>query len=317
MVDEFPVIVIADLGREKSEPMGTKQKFWVTHDSRRWLFKFNRPEHGEDWSEKIAAEIARLLMLECAVVELAQCEGAIGVIAENFVDAKAGWLLVHGNELLNDYYGHDYPMERSYNVRQHCIPVVTEVLNKYTISAASPGSGPLQNLWHQFAGYLMFDALIGNSDRHHENWGIITPPVFPASTTPLTDVPPRVIPMLKLAPSFDHASSLGRELNDEARRDMLAGNSNRNVASYAARCRSKLYLDNNALKPLTPWEAFAEATAAAPPVRAFWLSRLAAVGREQFAAVIGRVPAARMSSTASRFALELLVYNRDRLLELD
>ena len=26
-----------------------------------------------------------------------------------------------------------------------------------------------------FAGYLLLDALIGNTDRHHENWAVMVP----------------------------------------------------------------------------------------------------------------------------------------------
>jgi len=50
----------------------------------------------------------------------------------------------------------------------------------------------------------VLDAVIGNTDRHHENWGIL-----------LRRTKRRWMGML--APTFDHASSLGRELRDETR----------------------------------------------------------------------------------------------------
>lgn len=56
----------------------------------------------------------------------------------------------------------------------------------------------LQPDWiHRWAAMLTFDALIGNTDRHQENWGL------------LVDVgsPPRV--SLELAPAFDNGTSLG------------------------------------------------------------------------------------------------------------
>ncbi len=47
-------------GRE--EPMGSKRKFWFRDENQqRCLFKFNRIDHGEDWAEKIAAELASAL----------------------------------------------------------------------------------------------------------------------------------------------------------------------------------------------------------------------------------------------------------------
>jgi hypothetical protein len=51
--------------------------------------------------------------------------------------------------------------------------------------------------------------LIGNTDRHHENWGILIE---------LQRNHWRV----NVAPSFDHASSLGRELRVERQHWLLA-----------------------------------------------------------------------------------------------
>lgn len=48
----------------------------------------------------------------------------------------------------------------------------------------------------------MLDAVIGNTDRHHENWGILRKRVGDRWQG-------------MVAPTFDHASSLGRELRDE------------------------------------------------------------------------------------------------------
>ena len=47
-----------------------------------------------------------------------------------------------------------------------------------------------------FAGYLVLDAVIGNTDRHHENWGLL----LRRTETGWKG---------QVAPSFDHASSLG------------------------------------------------------------------------------------------------------------
>jgi hypothetical protein len=54
----------------------------------------------------------------------------------------------------------------------------------------------------------MLDALIGNTDRHHENWGLVL-----QGTSDHQD--------LRLAPTFDHASSLGRNETDERREARL------------------------------------------------------------------------------------------------
>jgi hypothetical protein len=63
----------------------------------------------------------------------------------------------------------------------------------------SPGN--LQPDWiDAWARMLTFDALIGNTDRHHENWGFIIDRAHPSTG-----------PNVRLAPTFDNGTSLGHE----------------------------------------------------------------------------------------------------------
>ena len=56
----------------------------------------------------------------------------------------------------------------------------------------------------ELASYAILDGLIGNTDRHHENWMFFYHPERRS---------------YQLAPSYyDHGSSLGRELQDASRR---------------------------------------------------------------------------------------------------
>lgn len=72
----YPVLHISIDSPVGHEPMGTKRKFWLLHDDgRRCLFKYARVNSGittgEDWAEKIAAELATLISIPAALVELA------------------------------------------------------------------------------------------------------------------------------------------------------------------------------------------------------------------------------------------------------
>lgn len=63
----------------ESEDMGSKRKFWYNNqDSGKWLFKYPRGDSGEHWAEKIAAEVAGILGIDHAIVELAVFEGSMG-----------------------------------------------------------------------------------------------------------------------------------------------------------------------------------------------------------------------------------------------
>jgi hypothetical protein len=60
----FPVIEVPDDAAQKDEAMGTKFKFWFHHPELCiCLFKRSRSNTGEDWSEKIAAELCGALGL--------------------------------------------------------------------------------------------------------------------------------------------------------------------------------------------------------------------------------------------------------------
>jgi len=67
---------------------------------------------------------------------------------------------------------------------------------------------------------LFFDAWIGNSDRHQENWGIIN---FPKG--------------LRLAPIYDTAACLGAELQPQHRL-LTPSPSEEQLKQYVERCGS-------------------------------------------------------------------------------
>ncbi|MEH1947324.1 MAG: hypothetical protein V7K77_10255 [Nostoc sp.] len=71
MPELFPIIDVPLDAPEADEDLGTKVKFWFRHQYLgRCLFKKARPNTGEDWAEKIAAELCELLGLPHANYEL-------------------------------------------------------------------------------------------------------------------------------------------------------------------------------------------------------------------------------------------------------
>ena len=99
MTDTFSILEVTSGMRTDVEQLGSKPKFWFKWQGERWLYKRARPETGEDWSEKVASEIAVLLGLPTHRVELAVWEGNNGCAVKSFLTPE-GNVLVHGNELL-------------------------------------------------------------------------------------------------------------------------------------------------------------------------------------------------------------------------
>ncbi len=91
-----------------------------------------------------------------------------------------------------------------------------------------------------FVGYLMFDAWIANQDRHHENWGLVV-----------------TLETTHLAPSYDHASSLGSGETDTDREDRLSpSDKRRSVERYVERAVSALMLHLLAKSLCRHWRPF-------------------------------------------------------------
>ncbi len=59
----YPITSIEDDAPEFPEQLGTKRKFWLHIGEQRYLFKIGRPGTGENWAEKVAAELCTLLGL--------------------------------------------------------------------------------------------------------------------------------------------------------------------------------------------------------------------------------------------------------------
>lgn len=198
------------------EPLGTKNKFWCECAGERWLFKEIRKISdsefsGEDWSEKVAAEIARVLGIPAARVELSVCSGRRGCVSKNFTSADQQ--LVHGNEVLAAYVSANYEQSKNYGQAGHTLESIFAALG-----AIFPETGQRRKAMRQFADYCVLDALIGNVDRHHENWGVLWQ-VVRTGDLDASEMNREhdIAGQYQLAPSYDHASSLGRELTDKKR----------------------------------------------------------------------------------------------------
>jgi hypothetical protein len=309
-LSQYAVFELAgDWTPENREPLGSKRKLWLRSqvpEEHRRLFKYNRPNTGEDWSEKIAAELAELLQLPHARVELASLRGDRGAAVVDFTDNDR-FALVHGNEVL-EFVDPAYPKQQRFDAVAHTPGAVRDALERLRVGLPDPSEAlpkGVDDAYGVFAGYLMLDAWIGNTDRHHENWGVLRPRESAIQT-------------LILAPSFDHASSLGRELTDTARvhkhGDPRHGP---HVERYARRARSGLYASDGSRRILSPREAFLEATQSRPNAGQAWLDRLGGLDPDLVPTIVERIPESRMSSTAKAFTCALLAYNAKLLTEPD
>ena len=282
--------------------MGSKTKFWYRRlvaetdaegtEDNMWLFKYSQSGTGQHWAEKIAAEVADILRVYHARVELAEFRDARGSVTESF--ARSGRSLYHGNQVLERVI-HNYDPEKRFRQSNHTLENIFKAMDNIFLKTEAAKSAKMF-----IVDYLLLDAVIGNTDRHHENWGVLRK---------------RVGDKWRgfVAPSFDHASSLGRELLDERRDRVLREN---RVGTYAERARGAIYWSEDDQRGLSPLELLRRGTTTYPDLFVTALSKLERLTHDSLTNLVNRIPQCWMSSTARDFVCALMCYNLRELRKL-
>jgi hypothetical protein len=207
------------------------------------------------------------------------------------VETKKGFDLIHGSEVLaGRVLG--YKRLKRWRQSNHSIKnIITAVENTFPVRQRIP---QLRTL----AGFIVLDALICNTDRHHDNWALLRGPG------------PRGKTVHSIAPSFDHASSLGRELRDERRKSMLARDT---VERYAFKGHGGIYWQEADEKGENPLLLALKAAREYPNYFKPWLARVRELQPEDYCGIIERVPVEWMSVEAKQFCAKLISVTIARL----
>lgn len=294
----FKIYNISQIAPDENEQLGSKEKFWLEHpELGRCLFKKNRSIGvGEDWSEKIAAELCDLIKLPHAKYELAISNSDTGIISQSFLTPSTKLIL--GNEILTQVYSDEYPQDNK-DLSQHTVERIFGAFEALQILLPL-GWTPINGIMTAndvFVGYLLLDTWIGNSDRHHENWGIVEKDR-----------------QLYLAPTYDHASSLGRNITDAGRIKRLnTMDRGYSINAYADKC--KCWLHNKDRKQMKTFDAFCMAARLYPKAASIWLQKLQAISDRDILYLFQQIPTQIISNPAIEFARSILSYNRMRLIE--
>lgn len=289
----YPIIPLVADAVLAPEEMGSKRKGWVQvpNDQERWLFKYARLSAGavtgEHWAEKIAAELAALLEIPHARVELATLEGEPGSISRRFAElAQPGTELVHGNDLLAGLET-GYVREKYRGQSDHTLDNILTAVGKVISEKAAQHAALTQ-----LAGYLVLDALILNTDRHHENWALLRTIESNGQVTH------------RVAPTFDHASSLGRNEPPEKLSNWLLEDWRPHW--YVERAAGAIYVKPDDKSGENPLQLAKIAYRRWPEYFREWIERLRATNFRDIESTVVRLPKAMMVKSQQQFALKLL-----------
>ena len=147
-----------------SEGSGRREKIWLQdpETGQTGLFKFKKDTDTTDHvSECLAYQIAQLLELPCAKFELGCCYGREGSMSYNIIQNDSQ-ILIEGIYFITSQYP-EYDSEMFVDRvtgKKYSVEMVLQSIQKYV---------PIDN----FLKMLIFDFLIGNTDRHQNNWAIL------------------------------------------------------------------------------------------------------------------------------------------------
>ncbi len=310
MISSFPIYRVEPKDRYGTDTgvdaEGRFYKYWCNHpELGHCLFKAASPdgftprERRWDWSEKVAAELGKLLGLPIARTEL-----AIGYAQElgGYIDGTLSIDYTPKNGQVMSCRRFLSIVDPLYDVESLDGLDAYNVENVLNYLQAQSVGLPLN--WHPPAGiqtgadvmvgYLLFDALISATDRHDENLelAILEAGYF-------------------LCPTFDHGDSLGVKLLAEARSIY-----NFEQPKLVESCWWKNLTVEGRIEAveISNIEAFNIAAELRPMAAIIWLKMLAQIKTDDIHAIFEQLPAERIDKVSNRFAIDLLDFNRQNLL---
>ena len=132
--------------------------------------------------------------------------GASGALIEWFYKSTGDVVerYIHGGDYMQRLIeGYDRKVGRQHNFES--ISAICKMLKQHAALA--------DNWVIYWAKVLTFDALIGNTDRHHDNWGVIYQ--FLVGRDVDAESGEISIQSTRLAPTFDNGTSMGHEIPSE------------------------------------------------------------------------------------------------------
>lgn len=218
-----------DLFEGSSEGSGRSEKEWLISSSKRiGLFKYPKTdpttgrETTEHISEHLADQLGNVLGVKTAAVDIGVRNGRIGSMS--YLVTKQSEVLLEGIAFISG----KYPQYNANTLRDigsgqyYCIDMIEKSTEKFV---------PMDS-WIEM---MLFDAIIGNADRHQSNWAVLAKYTNESRTT--IDVWP--------CPLYDNGSSLCCYVNDNQLAKLNGKDPGPFSALVGSKSKSVIRIDGN------------------------------------------------------------------------
>ena len=158
--NEMGIIILDDCTRLSKAEVGRKQKVWLQHENKEYLFKTGASNY-EIFAEVIASELAHQCGFNTADYDVAVYNNYVGVVTPSFL--KNGDIILSGEELFKyaRFFRPDIKFDNS-------IDSIVEMLKLCTSRDYD-----IEKIRIELTKIWLFDGLICESDRNFSNWSII------------------------------------------------------------------------------------------------------------------------------------------------
>lgn len=259
-----------DLNRQIS---GTRAKYWVIdpESSQQFMFKIPKENTGEAWAEKVSSELGKLLGLYMMDVDLAVSDNIYGVLAKKFTSGTEEFY--EGGDLFPSIVEN---FDR-YKLDNYTFHHIAKALSEFELD-------------REFIVIPVFDALIGNQDRHCDNWGIIATKEG-----------------YRLAPIYDNGASLGFQLKEDRIKKMFKDENM--FKAFSNRSYSLIGIEEK--KKPKYLELLSEIRSQYPKEIDDAVTRLSVLNKDNIVHVLNTIPTSIMSDIYKEWVVKLVLYRRD------
>lgn len=212
-----------------SEGSGRSEKVWLkSKEGKIGLFKFPKEDPKskkittEHISEHLAYRIGEVLDVETAETDIGVYNGRIGSMSYSV--CKDNTVLKEGIEFISGKFP-GYDPEKLFDKTTETYYSIAHIFNSIPNGISN----------ETIVEMMLFDFLIGNTDRHHSNWAFLVE----------TKVGKAFERKMKQSPLYDNGSSLCCFVNEDALEDMLDERKNRFNALVDTKSLSIIRIDGN------------------------------------------------------------------------
>jgi hypothetical protein len=226
---------------------GSRPRLTLTHKDNNQKFFFKTYTHNprEVWAECLASHLAELVGIEAQAVTIKIAPSRLVTAMKSHYSSvlPKDWKPV--GTLARNIFPKNIDITYGSAIAE--TPSQPLTLEQIEEKISNKYYAP-EDLLQAFADMVVFDTLIGNMDRHHENWGICEDKKYKQQL--LLDKK-QLIPLRRFTPLFDHGSSLMFELSDQDVDDITSDEGRLKIYIEAAKFGFLLSINGEKTNPFS------------------------------------------------------------------